>query len=74
LYNYLLGHKKEIENVIGQEVEWQELPRKKASRVLIRKDLDPNIKENWGQCFEWYNNYVDKFRKAFTQKILSFNT
>jgi predicted type IV restriction endonuclease len=68
LFQFLLRDRKAIEEVIGP-LEWQELPEKQASRIVVRKKLDPTEKEAWDECFQWYLATIAKFKKAFVPRI-----
>ena len=46
-------------------LDWKELPEGKASRILIRENIDPNNRDDWEKCYSWYVNKTVKFKKAF---------
>lgn len=71
-FKFLYEDKTEIEKVIGESLEWKELPEGKASRIVLRKSIDPTMKENWNNCFEWYANSVAKFKEAFVPRVKKF--
>lgn len=71
LFQFLNKDKTVIEEVTGP-LEWNELPEGKASRIVARKALDPSEKEKWDSCFQWYLDYISKFKKAFVPRIKSF--
>jgi hypothetical protein len=71
LFQFLLRGKIVIEEVTGP-LEWQELPEKQASRIIVRKKLDPTDKETWGDCFQWYLETVAKFRKELVPRIMNY--
>lgn len=72
LFNYLLDYKEDVENIIEEEMEWKELPEGKSSRIVLRNFLDPTKQENWEDCFKWYAQTIEKFRKAFVKRIKEF--
>lgn len=74
LYHYLLEDKETIEAIIEEGLEWHELPEGKASRVVLRKSLDPTDKNNWNDCFQWYTNAIAKFKEAFVPRIMKFKS
>ena len=45
LYHKFHDNKEVIENEMGVSLEWNELPNKKASRILIYKDVDFDNKD-----------------------------
>ena len=65
LYFYLVEHKEEIEQIFGQELYWQELKGKKASRISIRRDNFNLYEDNdWEKDFAWYENNAVRLKKA----------
>lgn len=70
LYYTFEMHKKEIEDIIGEELAWNELKNKKASLISIEKDeFDLYDSTNWEEFFIWLENKAIKFKKAFCQFI-----
>ncbi len=66
LYYYLEKHKTEIERIFGEELYWQELPNKKASRISVSRDnFDLYNNENWQRDFAWFEEKAAKFKEAF---------
>lgn len=65
LYFYLVEHKEEIEQIFGQELYWQELKGKKASRISISRD-NFNLYEynDWEKDFAWFENNAIRLKKA----------
>ncbi len=72
LFHFLIEDKEAIESVVSSDLEWNELPEGKASRIVQRAKIDPVINENWDQCFHWYVKSVAKFREAFIPRIKKF--
>ncbi|MBT6761963.1 DUF4268 domain-containing protein [archaeon] len=64
-YHQLHAEKEKFEGIIGSKLEWNELPEGKSSRIISRKKLDPNSRESWEKCFNWYVNSTKKFKEAF---------
>lgn len=65
LYFYLIEHKEEIEQIFGQELYWQELKDKKASRISISRDNFNLYEDNdWEKDFAWFENNAIKLKKA----------
>jgi hypothetical protein len=71
LFQFLLRDKVTIEETTGP-LEWYELPEGKASRIVARTVIDPTIKDKWINCFQWYLDCVDKFRKEIVPRIKNF--
>jgi len=72
LFHNLYSEKDEIEEIIGEDIEWKELPEGKSCRIVVRNFLDPKKKDNWEDCFKWYDEMVARFRKAFVKRIIGF--
>lgn len=65
LYFYLIEHKEEIEQIFGQELYWQELKGKKASRISISRDNFNLYEDNdWKKDFAWFENNAIRLKKA----------
>lgn len=65
LYNKLMAHKSDIETDIGFALDWRELPEKKASRILVLKDVNLTQQSEWPDQFEWVTDTMLKMKKAF---------
>ena len=53
LYKHLLMRKEAIEEEVGFQLDWCELPAKKASKVAIAKDVDFNNERDKPAQFAW---------------------
>lgn len=69
LYHMLHSHKKEIESEIGIQLDWRELPDKKASRILVTHDADFENKDKWSEQFDWLMDIAIKMKKAFKKYL-----
>lgn len=66
LYFYLIEHKEEIEQIFGQELYWQELKGKKASRISISRDNFNLYEDNdWEKDFAWFENNAIRLKKQY---------
>ncbi len=65
LYHQFYTKKEKIEEIIGVNLDWRELPDKKASRILIEKQVDLKNMEKWRKQFEWMQDMGIKFYDAF---------
>ena len=72
LFKALHQDKAAIEADADGDLEWQELPDKKASRIIRRASIDPNDSEAWPTASKWYIEQVAAFRKAFIPRVKSF--
>lgn len=69
LYHKFYLNKDEIESEMGVQLEWNELPEKKASRILVYKEVDFDNKDNWSMQFEWMMDMALKMKKAFKKYL-----
>jgi hypothetical protein len=66
-FKQLLSNRKAIEEELGEELIWMELPDKKASRILITKSFNFEEEANWKEAFEWLKNEAEKFYHTFSK-------
>ena len=69
LYHKLYSHKAQIESDMGMELDWRELPDKKASRILITHPADFDNKDKWQEQFDWIMDVSIKMKKAFKKYL-----
>ena len=70
LYHKLCSRKEAIENDMGIELDWCELPEKKASRIMAYKiNVDFDNKETWEDQFAWSTCMAVKMKKVFKKYI-----
>ena len=60
----------QIEKGVGFPLEWQELPRKKESRIEIRRsDCDPTNQNGWHDQHEWIAERLDALYRVFSPRV-----
>lgn len=69
LYKVLYSHKEEIEANMGMELDWRELPEKKASRILVTHPAEFDNKDKWSEQFDWAMDVAMKMKKAFKKYL-----
>ena len=69
LYQKLYSYKDNIEQDMGVSLEWNELPNKKASRILIYKDVDFDDKSDWPSQFDWIIDMSIRMKKTFRKYL-----
>ena len=69
LYHMFYANKTTIEQEMGVQLEWNELPEKKASRILVYKTVDFDNKEDWTKQFDWLMDMAIKMKKSFKKYI-----
>ncbi|MEO5330019.1 MAG: DUF4268 domain-containing protein [Magnetococcus sp. THC-1_WYH] len=72
---YLLHQEKiAIESEIGSPLEWNELPGKKASRILLfRENCDLSHVDSWADYQGWMKEKLEKFREVFRPRVKQLN-
>ena len=69
LYKMFYSHKNEIEATMGMNLDWRELPEKKASRILITNKADFDDKNKWYEQFDWAMDVAIKMKKTFRKYL-----
>lgn len=69
LFKSLEEHKEEINKEVGLELDWNENPTKKASKVVVEKKFDTTRKEDWENQFDWMMDTLIKMKKAFKKYL-----
>ena len=69
LYKMFYSHRAEIEAEMGMNLDWRELPEKKASRILITLNADLENKDLWHAQFDWLMDTAIKMKKAFKKYL-----
>lgn len=59
------ARREQLEGVLGTDLEWMELPNRKASRVKQSSPCDLNDEQAWPKYFEWLVNRAVTFQKEF---------
>lgn len=68
-FHLLLKDKEAIEQEIGSELDWRELPMRRDCRILVITEGDIRQKKHWNDYFEWFHNQTELFYKAFSNKV-----
>lgn len=70
LYMQLAKEKDEIEKGLNRSLNWNELPKAKASSISISKNI-PQVKNKgtWEDCFNWLGEMVNKFTGVFPKYL-----
>lgn len=69
LFKQLRDKKDSIEKEAGITFDWQELPEKKASRVIVTNPADFDNPSKWPSQFDWIIDTMVKMKKAFKKHI-----
>ena len=69
LFKSLFAHKDEIEKNMEMELEWKELPERKASRILIEKTVNLDDRATWPEQFDYIMDTCIKMKRAFKRYL-----
>lgn len=69
LYHMLEQHKGNIEAEMGAVLDWRELPDKKASRILIEKQVELSDRDKWQEQFDWIMDTTLKMKHVFKKYL-----
>ncbi|MDO8722807.1 MAG: DUF4268 domain-containing protein [Syntrophales bacterium] len=70
LFHKLLKYRNIIEQQLGESLQWNELPGKKASRIKLIRDADVTIEEKWTAYFSWLKEKAENFQEIFSEYAL----
>lgn len=65
----LLDMKEEIENEIGQKLEWDPSPESSDKSIRLQKKVDLELKEKWDEYQKWMVEYTIQFRAVFSKRV-----
>jgi len=69
LFKQLLEKKDSIEKETGLTFDWQELPEKKASRIVVYNPADFEDHSKWPAQFDWIIDSLLKMKKSFKKHL-----
>lgn len=73
LFDHLYKQGPEIENEIGEKLDWNKNDEIKRSTILLTKSVDITNQETWQEAIEWQVKNAEKFYSAFSKRIKNFN-
>ena len=65
----LKGMKKDLEEDLEGDLDWQPLEEKDASRIVQYKDFDVKTKGDWYEAIQWCKKKAEKFYEVFKPRI-----
>ena len=69
-FELLQQNREEIEREFGEQLEWEELPTRKASRISIKQhNVDPMDRSQWDFQLAWIQERLETFDRTFRSKI-----
>lgn len=72
-YYLLEKDKDQIEQELGLEPEWRELPNNKNSYITIRNQLDPTDRSSWQEQHKWLMEQLETFHRVLGPRIKQLN-
>ena len=70
----LAADKSAIERDFGEALDWQELPTKKASRIVVfRQGVDPSDPAAYEELHAWMLDRMQRFRRVFGPRVRALN-
>lgn len=69
LFGCLFNQKDVIEGELGQELDWQPLPGKKASRIKLARSGDYTQKDLWPEYHNWMLKTAEAFKDVFGRYV-----
>jgi hypothetical protein len=69
-FSLLKAQQAAIEQELGFQLQWEELPTGTDSRISrYLKDVDPENEADWPQQHEWLANSLNAMHQAFSQRV-----
>jgi len=69
LYRKLFNARGVIERALGESLQWNELPGKKASRIKLIRTTDVPNQDNWKEYFTWLKDKAEDFINVFSKHL-----
>jgi hypothetical protein len=74
IFNELYKMKDSIEASFGDDLEWERLEDKKASRIKYEKPFDGYNKESWNEMISFMVDAMERLERAFKEPLAKINT
>jgi hypothetical protein len=72
-FRILSQDREQIQEDLGFEVEFEELPSRVASRIVIRSKFDLKQESRWDEVFVWMLQKGESFSRVFTPLVRDLN-
>lgn len=70
LFNRILQDKENIKSVIGDNLEFMDLPESVAFRIVKYYQCDPTDETKWDDYFQWLIEQAEIFQKVFKKYVI----
>ena len=64
LFNELKEQRIEIEQGFGEQLSWEELPHRRASRIAAYSEGDVTLRDEWEKYIDWFFDTGGRIRRA----------
>lgn len=69
-FHLLQEHRQAIEQELGYELNWEELPTRRDCRISVyMTNVDPEDERDWPRQHEWLAAKVNDFHRAFLNRV-----
>lgn len=69
-FRLLLAQRDAVEQELGYELDWEELPDGRDSRVsLYLKEIDPADESGWSEQHDWLARKINDFYRVFAHRV-----
>lgn len=69
-FHLLQEQKQAIEQELGYELDWEELPTRRDCRISVyMTNVDPEDERDWPRQHEWLAAKVNDFHRAFLNRV-----
>lgn len=63
-----------VEKALGYELDWQELPDRKGSRIVVtRGGVDPDDEKGWQEQHKWLAARLNELHEVFADRVKALN-
>lgn len=70
----LIAQRDAIEQDLGYQLEWEELPARRDSRIAVYlSDLDPEEAADWPRQHQWLVQRLNDLHRVFAQRVKALN-
>lgn len=69
LFQSLFRNRETIESESGLAFDWRELPERKASRIIVEKNVNFSDRSQWKSQFDWLVDIMLRMKNTFVQYL-----
>lgn len=69
IFKALEADREAIEAQFGEPLDFQELPDRKACRIMLQRDGDIADRDSWPTLHSWMTDKAEQFRTVFAQRV-----